>query len=387
MKKIFYFTLILATGLLSACKKDKPPGNNDGGVLTGPTKTGSTLDLIRDSVYLYAKETYLWYDAIPDYKTFQPRSITGSDDITALTNEVDKISQFKINPATNQPYEYYAPDPGSAKYSFIDDGSVSTELGGTNGDFGFSVFYNNDDHNDLRVKYVYESSPAANAGLKRGYRITKINGRTSLNADDNSDLNFVVNAIFGSAPITMTLTKPDNTSINVSLTQATYTINPVLTYKVFDMGGGKKVGYLVFNTFTSLANASPQLLKAFNLFSGANITDLVVDLRYNGGGYVATAEYLDNLIVPTAKNNTPMYTSYYNDKLQADNHPLLTAIYDIKKGDFLPANNLVKFQKAGSLNISRVFFIVTASTASASELTINNLLTHMNVELIGRTSY
>jgi carboxyl-terminal processing protease len=386
MKKIFYFTLVLATGLLSACKKDKPPGNTDGGVLTGPTKTGSTLDLIKDSVYLYAKETYLWYDAIPDYKTFQPRSITGSDDITALTNEVDQISQFKINPSTNQPYEYYAPDPGSAKYSFIDDGSVSTELGGTNGDFGLSVLYQ--ETTDLRIKYVYAGSPADKAGIKRGYQVVKLNGRTTLDYDNGTNVNFVVNAVYGANPITMTLKKPDGTTVDVSLAVANYTINPVLTYKVFTLGD-KKVGYLVFNTFTSPENAGPQLLKAFNAFTAANVTELVVDLRYNGGGYVSTAEYLDNLIVPTAKNGSQMYTYYYNDKLQADNHPLLSAIYNIKKGDFLPTNpdNRILFTKNGSLNISRVFFIITGSTASASELTINNLRPEMDVKFIGRTSY
>ncbi|QEC78845.1 S41 family peptidase [Mucilaginibacter ginsenosidivorax] len=382
MKKILYLTIILAAGL-SACSKKKNTTTDDG-ILTAPTKTGTTLDLIKDSVYLYAKETYLWYDAIPDYKTFQPRGITASTDAAALTKEVDQISQYKINPATGQPYEYYAADPGSAKYSFIDDGSVSTELGGTNGDFGFSVLYQ--ETTDLRIKYVYPGSPADNAGLKRGYQVTKINGRTSLDYDNGTNVQFVVNAVFGTDPLTMTVKKPDGTSADVSLAVATYTTNPVLTYKVFTEGT-KKVGYVVFNTFTSPTNASPQLLKAFKAFTDAGVTELVVDLRYNGGGYVSTAEYLDNLIVPTAKNGSKMYTYYYNDKLQADNHPLLSAVYNIQKGDFLPANNTVNFAKNGTLNISRVFFIVTGSTASASELTINNLRPEMDVQFIGRTSY
>ncbi|WP_184542312.1 S41 family peptidase [Mucilaginibacter sp. FT3.2] len=385
MKRIFYYALVLSVGLLSACKKDKK-------IIVAPGDTAvitpAAFDLIRDSVYLYTKETYLWYDALPDYKTFAPRSFTGSDALTALTSEVDKMSQYKINPATGLPYEYYAAAPGEAKYSFIDDGSVSTELGGTNGDFGFSVFYNNLDHTDLRIKYVYDTSPASLAGIKRGYRITKINGRTSLNADNNSDLNFVIAAIFGtSSTISMTLLKPDNTSVDVTLKTATYTTNPVLTYKVINVSDTKKVGYIVFNTFTVVSNAGPQLLKAFTDFTTAGITDLVVDLRYNGGGSVETAEYLDNLIAPASNTGNQMFTYYYNDKLQADNHPLLSAIYSINKGDFLPANNQVKFAKIGSLNINRVFFIITGATASASELTINNLRPHMDVQFIGRTSY
>jgi len=373
--------LILTTGLLSACHKDKKI------IVNATDSTAIKLEisnLIKDSVYLYTKETYLWYDAIPDYKTFAPRSFTGTNEIDALTKEVDQISQYKINPATGRPYEYYAADPGSAKYSFIDDGSVSTELGGTNGDFGFSVFFPS--AAELYVKYVYPNSPAGLAGLKRGYKITKLNGRTGLDASNDSDLQFVVNTVFGTKSFTMTVTKPDGSSADFSLAVATYTTNPVLTYKVFTIGA-KKVGYVVFNTFTAPTNASPQLLKAFKAFTDAGVTELVVDLRYNGGGYVSTAEYLDNLIVPTAKNGSKMYTYYYNDKLQADNHPLLSAVYNIKKGDFLPANNTVNFAKNGTLDISRVFFIVTGSTASASELTINNLRPQMDVKLIGRISY
>jgi len=372
---------MLTAGLLSACHKDKK-------IIVNPTdSTAIKLEisnLIKDSVYLYAKETYLWYDAIPDYKTFLPRSYTGTSEISALTKEVDAISQFKINPATGKPYEYDEYNHGSAKYSFIDDGSVSTELGGTNGDFGFSVFFPS--ATELYIKYVYPNSPAGLAGLKRGYKITKLNGRTGLDASNDSDLQFVINTIFGTNPFTMTVTKPDGSSAEVSLAVATYTTNPVLTYKVFTIGA-KKVGYVVFNTFTAPANANPQLLKAFKAFTDANVTELVVDLRYNGGGYVSTAEYLDNLIVPAAKSGSKMYTYYYNNKLQADNHPLLSAVYNIQKGDFLPANNTVNFAKNGTLNISRVFFIVTGSTASAAELTINNLRPEMNVQLIGRPSY
>jgi hypothetical protein len=196
-----------------------------------------------------------------------------------------------------------------------------------------------------------------------------------------------VNAIFNSKAVNLTLRKPDNTTFDVSLNAGDYTINPVLTYKIIDLGNGKKVGYIVFNTFTVPNNAGPQLLKAFNQFTEDRITDLVVDLRYNGGGSVATAQYLDDLIVPTAKNGTEMFTEYYNDKLQNDIYPMLSKKYKIDKGDFAPANNRANFAKVGKLDIGRVFFIITGSTASASELTINNLRPHMDVKYIGSTSY
>ncbi|MCC8425981.1 S41 family peptidase [Mucilaginibacter sp. UR6-11] len=393
MKKLLYITILLAAADTISCKKDKKNAYNG----TAPSKTGSTLDLIRDSVFLYAKEAYYWYDALPSYASFNPRSFAGSTDLAALTKEVDAISQYKINPNTGQPYEYYSGAPGEAKYSFIDEGQVSTELNGSNNNFGFAPLYN--DVNDLRVKYVYPGSPADLAGVKRGYKIISINGNSDIAYDGGSGphTQFVINAYSGSNTITMVLQKSDLSTITVNLTAAAYTTNPVITYKTFNVGNGKVIGYVVFNTFTSEANADAKLDAAFNYFQSQGITDLVVDLRYNGGGYVATAEYLDNLIVPIAKTGATMYSYYFNDILASNKEVLLgnqvrrepstNQLYNYGQFSYTVADNTTKFTKKGSLNIGRVFFIVTGSTASASELTINNLRPHLDVQLIGTTSY
>ncbi|WP_299287603.1 S41 family peptidase [uncultured Mucilaginibacter sp.] len=390
MKKYFiYLTISLAmAATFTACKKTTPVTPIPVSVI--PT-TGTPLDHIKDSVYLFTQEDNLWYSTLPTYTAFNPRNFTGKTDQAALQSEVDALSQYSTNPATGKPYEYDILDPGTAKYSFIDQGQVATSLGGTNGDYGFSVFYNTT--SDLRVKYVYPGSPADKAGLVRGYQITAISGVPSLTYTNSSNSNYtaLVNAIFNSTTITMTVQKPDNTTFNTTLNTANYTVNPVLKSKVLDLGNGKKIGYLVFNTFTVLDNAKPNLEPAFTSFTAAGVTDLVVDLRYNGGGSVQTAEYLSNLIVPPAKTNTVMYTQYYNDKLQNDKCPLFAKKLglDVTKypGEFKPTNNQALFSKQGSLNINRVFFIVTGNTASASELTINNLIPEMNVQLIGTTSY
>ncbi len=395
MKKIFYLVIILAAGIISSCSKDKKPTTGGGG--TGPSKDGTTLQLMQDSIYLYAKEDYLWFDQLPSYGTVNPRSFTASDPFTAMQNEMDAISQYAINPSTNKPYEYYAPHPGIAKYSFIDDGTEGGALNGTKGDFGFDYNYNLVD--DIRVVYVYPGSPADVAGLKRGYEITSINDDSDISYDGlfsdgtksgtgtSAHNNYVYNSIFNSGTIKLTLKKPDGTSFTVSFATTNYTVNPVLKETVLDLGNGKKLGYLVFNSFTSDANADPKLDAAFQDFANQGITELAVDLRYNGGGFVSTAEYIDNYIVPPSKTGTLMYTYFYNSNLQNDIYPLLSKKYNISKGDFKPVNNQVGFVKKGSLNLSRVFFIITGGTASASELTINNLRPEMDVELVGETSY
>src|SRR4051812_30260546 len=97
MKKLFYLFLVLTTVIVS-CSKDKKEEAATGGG-SGLGQAGSTFDLIRDSVYLYSKEDYLWYDALPGYDVFNPRGFTGTSTLDALTKEVDKISQYKINPA------------------------------------------------------------------------------------------------------------------------------------------------------------------------------------------------------------------------------------------------------------------------------------------------
>lgn len=393
MKKLFYTLFVLSALFFSACKsnkKDNPKPMDT--TKTDTTKTSSAIDLIRDSVYLYAQEDYLWNTSLPGFTAFNPRNskYTGGDDITSLTNEVNAISQIAINPSSGKPYEYYVPNPGEAKYSFIDAGQVSGELNGTRGDFGLGVnFYKT--VTDLRITYVYPGSPADLAHIKRGYLVTSVNGSTSISYDGDgagTNLNFLNNAFFNSNTISMTLKKPDGSTLTVTnMAVANYTVNPILKDTVYTVSPGKKVGYIVFNSFTSSTNAQPVLDAAFNNFVSKGITDLVVDLRYNGGGYVSTAEYIDNLIVPAAKSGSLMYNTYYNSDLQNDKYPLLAKLYSINPGDFKVQNNMVNFSKKGSLNVGRVFFIMTGGTASASELTINNLRPVMDVQFVGEQSY
>ncbi|TWR31409.1 hypothetical protein FPZ43_02725 [Mucilaginibacter pallidiroseus] len=399
-KSLYFLSFVMLLGAV-ACKKSKTPTPDEDNTTTGPSKTGSTLDLMRDSVYLYAKETYYWNTAIPDYATFKPRSYTGSNDLDALQAEIDAISQLQINPDTKRPYEYSPNDVGHAKYSFIDEGEVAANLSAVKGDFGFAPIWITT--TDLRVRYVYPGSPADQAGLKRGYQITKINDRTSLNYDGDSSnpttVNFVINAYANSSNITMTVKRPDGTSFDVNMNVASYATNPVLKTSVINTANGHKVGYIVFNSFTEPDNAKPKLNEAFATFSAAGITDLVVDLRYNSGGYVSTAEYLTNLIAPASASGQLMYNTYFNSTLASGKAVLLKnqvrknngTTYSLGQLDYSVEGNATNFSKTNvpyTFSLGNVFFIVTGSTASASELTINNLRGVMdNVKLIGTTTY
>jgi hypothetical protein len=94
---------------------------------------------------------------------------------------------------------------------------------------------------------------------------------------------------------------------------------------------------------------------------------VVIDLRYNGGGYVSLAQYLLNYLVPASGDNQMMFSYSFNDK-------------------YTKFNTTTVFKKKGNINLSRVFFIVTKQSASASEMAINSIKPYLDVKLVGPTN-
>ncbi|RZK33706.1 MAG: hypothetical protein EOO90_31865, partial [Pedobacter sp.] len=362
VKKNIMFFMIGAAGFLASCKKNsvEPDANGSTPVAeknTLQTPTTNRDYLTRDSIFLYAKQTYFWNVGMPDYDTFNPRK---------YANDNQVLAALAALPSTG----------GKDKYSFIDNGTVAGQLGGVSGDYGFSANY--DASNLLRVKSVYATSPAGIAGLKRGYQITRVNGRTTLRTSQ-SDIDNLNDGIFGSNPsVSLTVVKPDGTSQDLVINRGSYNINPILYSNTYTVGA-KKVGYIVFNSFTT--NSVPLLDAAFAKFTADGITELVVDLRYNGGGSVATSEAFTNLIAPSSQNGKIMYTTYWtktmqdaqatileNQKFYAKGNDGVTRLYSFFDYSYKPtpaAGNQEVFAKRGSLNgLTRVYFLVAGGTAS-----------------------
>ena len=112
------------------------------------------------------------------------------------------------------------------------------------GDFGLSVFFRVE--GDLRVKLVERLSPAGLAGIQRGWRITKINGNTNITTG-NAD--FIVTNVYNMANnSTFTFTKPDGTSVDITLNATTYPQQTVYLDTVYNIGS-KTIGYMVLNSF------------------------------------------------------------------------------------------------------------------------------------------
>lgn len=191
---------------------------------------------------------------------------------------------------------------------------------------------------------------------------------------------------FGSATTAnFTFTKTDGSTVDLALTKNTYTANSVLYSNVITTGA-KKTGYVVFNQFFGDVSRT-ELTNVFSDFSSEGINELVVDLRYNHGGSTETQDALANLIAPLSANGKTMYTYVFNDSLTAGRFPLLSRKPGFSNISFKPADNTVAYQKTGNLNLSRVFFIVSRETASASELLINNLRPYLDVKLVGDTTF
>ena len=378
MRNYLLLSIIFISVLVGfSCKKSDnavvPPGNTD------TLSAAARLDLLRDSIYLYSKEEYLWHEVIPSYAVFNPRQFTGSTELIAAQNEMTAIRALQ-------------PQDKKHSYSFVTtkEGSDAIQTG-NNKDYGFFIKAASldkalpTDSVYWFVQYVYKASPAGMAGVQRGWYISKINNNAI--GYDNASVSILNDVFFGTAAssASFTFVKPDGSTADLNLAKAAFTANSVL-YNDVITDGSRKTGYLVFNQFFGDVSKN-ELTTAFNDFAGKGINELVVDLRYNHGGSTATQDALANLIAPASATGKTMYTYVFNDSLVAGNFPLLRRKAGYSNVSFTAANNTVKYQKAGNVSLSRVFFIVSSETASASELLINNLRPYLDVKLVGDTTY
>ncbi|MBX3257522.1 MAG: hypothetical protein KF862_25575 [Chitinophagaceae bacterium] len=343
---LLLFSLLFSGVLLIAsCKKDIT-----GSSITTTDSTSAANSAVNDTAWWYTQEIYLWYNYLPS--SFNQQSYSNPNAV------MEAIRAYSTEPGFSDPVDKWS---FAMKQTEWDD--VSS---GVSGDFGLGIFFNA--ANDLRVSYVEPASPAAGAGIIRSWRVMSVNGNETINTED-ATINRISTAVYNSSSTEFVFRRPDNTDTAVTLTAATYTAEPFLLDTIYT-AGSKKVGYLVYNSFlgdvTSVKNRFSALFSDFN---SKGVTDLIVDLRYNSGGYVELQNELANYLVPAAGNGGLMLTEEFNDKY--------SRYYD----------TTIYYAKKGSLDLSRIFFITATNTASASELLINSLKPYMDVKLVGRSTY
>lgn len=326
--------------------------------------------------------TYYWYSQVPALNPLDTK-YANADSLLSV------MKSYAINPATTQPYDHYSflDRNGVLTNKLMNGISAQTFAATNNGDYGLDYGVALDNSNNARIFILYadKNGPAGQIGVTRGWEIISVNGNSNISTSQPF-LQSLYNAIFNSTSVTLGFKRPDGSTITKTLTTTSYSINPVVfdtVFTVIDKNNiAKKVGYFSMYTFSSIINSSGQdtytrtvLDQLFAKFASQGINNLVVDFRYNGGGAVSTAEYLDNAIAPPAAAGQLMYNTIFNDKLMAH-------ISEVN------LTTTTKFAAATSkLNLDNVFFITTGNTASASELTLNNLKPYMPAKLVGSKTY
>lgn len=341
-----------------------------------PTESMAVNDFIWRGLNTY----YFWQAEVPNL----------TDDYFYDQKKLNNFLSSYTDPYTlfqdllNKPIHFY-PNPGEAIDRFSVIFSNYTQLEGilsgntlNNGvDFGLKRKAVGSNEVFGWVRYIIPNSDASNKDIHRGDLFYAVNG-IPIYDDGNGNSNWV-DLLYNEDTYTLNLADYDNGQItpngrSVTLTKTSISENPIYMNTVIN-NGTHKIGYLVYNGFYS--NYENQLNAAFANLQSQGITDMVLDLRYNSGGSVATATRLASMI-------TGQFTGQVFIKQQWN--PKVTSYYDTKDPSRFYnyfTTTLGNGSGINNLNLNKIYVLTTKSTASASELIINGLAPYLNVIQIG----
>ncbi len=356
----------VGTSLLSSCKKttdDVTPAS-----VATPTANQTADSWILDNMRTY----YYWNDKIPA----QP-------DTTLAPLDFFYTLLYDYKNTAN---------PQRDRFSWIESSAadLTSSLGGQTKTSGleYQLSLRATGSTDVIgvVIYAQKGSPADLAGIKRGDIFYSVNGQNLTTTNYQTVLNDnSTTHTYGFAAITNG--QISNTTTTTTVTDVVFQENPVYLDSVYTIKG-KTIGYLVYNQFIPGPNGSKtatydqQLDAIFGRFKQRGVSELVLDLRYNPGGYTSSSTNLASLIGTGVKSTDLYFRQDWNKTIT----PELQAYGKQNNVDYF--NNYFA-QKASNIggNLSRLFVLTTDNTASASELIINGLRPFMTVNTIGTTTY
>jgi C-terminal processing protease CtpA/Prc len=326
---------LLVWSLLTGCREREEvnPQSPDKAAINNVTKLNNKL-------YEIMKEVYFWDTQLP--ATFDGSKYKNPDDaLDALT--------------------YKAFD----RWSYLED--IQTFMAYFEGGqyVGNGLGLKLDAKGDLWVSYVYPGSPAGKAGLARGLKISRINGQDVSALLSSNSIGKALGEDKAGVQTRFSFVSATGQASEATLIKEPVTISSVLYRDVKEVAG-KKVGYLVFTTFIDKSNA--ELDEAFAFFKSKGADEVVLDLRYNGGGSLSVAQHLAGLVAPS-KAGQKFVELTYNTQLKE-----LNQRFDIAA-------------QAQGINLNRLFVITSRNTASASEAIINGLRPYLPVITIGSASH
>lgn len=256
--------------------------------------------------------------------------------------------------------------PLDSTFSYISTAAASSAYYGESQYLGFGFSMKFTVGYELRVTDVFPSSPASEAGFDRGTEIRTINGRAIQAIYESGDWGTIWGGEEIGYAVTVGFRTRDGVDRTESIAKRVVTIPTVPFVATYDVGA-KRVGYVVFKNFVEPSYAA--LDAAFGALAAAGANELVLDLRYNGGGLIAVAQHLAGL-VGGDRTSGEVFAQYVHNSKQSSR------------------NSAIRFPRpAAALSVDKLIVITTRSSASASELVINALKPFMPVIVVGDNTY
>ena len=354
--KILYLICVLF--ITFSCKNDDDSGF--------PPSTS-----VNDFVWKAMNYWYYWQADVPDL----------ADDRFSSDSQ---YTQFLNSQQTDELFFNLLYDYGNTdRFSWIveDYHDLDNAFAGISKSFGmdYGLVYAGLNTNQVfgYVQYVLPNSPASNAGLERGDIFTRING-TQLTDQNYGQLLGQNSVTFGMGYIQDG--QVFNSDESYSLVKVEIQENPVYLTDTFTIDG-HKIGYLVYNGFR--ANFNDELNNAIAQLKSQGITDLVLDLRYNGGGSVQTSSYLGSMV--TGQFDQQDFTKLnFNEKTSSNNSTYKFENQGKTYDDDLVENGEFTIEH---LNLTKIYVLTTGNSASASEMLISCLRPYIQVITVGTKTY
>jgi len=318
---------------------------NSGGTTTFSSEPACQIDAMREWVHESMSDYYLFYDQLPAVNLNNYNQADTVEALSALTRDLRV-----------QPFD---------RYSYVADEAQSSAFFEEGKEFGYGMRLTRTSNNDLRFSLILSGSPMDVAGVQRGDRLIAIDGV------DINDITTIEqqNALLGSGTTVVTPNFTIETGSgerkNIPVTKAEFTIETVVATDVIN-DGNSRIGYLHLLSF--LETSVAEIDTAMATLKQQDVNELVLDLRFNGGGRISVANHLASLIVGNAASGHDFARISFSDRYAASN----TA---------LPFNTTTN-----ALNLSRVFVLTTDRTCSASEMVINGLRPFIDVITVGSQS-
>lgn len=375
-------------GAVTACTEEPQPSpqKTDGGGDPGQytDHTGEITNATNRAVYNLMRELYYWNDAVKRVESV-PQTYDPSEFLTGLIENLDWASVQDASNGENPPTIDGVWNADRTErthiYSFISQigGTRSTRAASSEVTFGFDFEMFDADFKPIVyanyaryavVSWTQPGGPAEQAGLKRGTIIDKYaygNGSpATIGMAQYEQLFTQINAAAAS-PNRMALV--DNKGQSYVVTSGTMKVSPIIAHNVVWSPGGAKAGYFAYTSFERGDDGEfdNEMRQAFAGFKNSGVQELVIDLRYNGGGYVSSSQLLASLAGNV--DGSQIFGKLYRNPGAVD---FLATYY----GQHMDNPEILYFNDepaAYRLGLNRVYVLATKSSASASELVINAL--------------